>query len=456
MTWPRCQKPVSRKQQLRRFILFVGGKTQMADSTAALPEAIECPLCLGKGELSRTEVLERLGMRDFARVAQLSAEEAIRLILKKEKDAEQSRWAKFDGELARRLAEVADKHSAELQKLRSEKGELAARLKGLEESASATLDNARQGERLATEKESQKQLAALTRQIAELEAGQRLAGEQKKAEVAKARAELEGALSSEKAKANDLARQGKDYLQEIGSLRERNQELETEMAKVARVGKKEEMDFAEEARSWPGVWVSEKLSRNGDFLMAFADAAGNALEPSMVVDNKDKATVAQTDIRKLVRHAKERQLAVAVLVTRDKSQLRHVDRQRRWGQEDGVWLLRSTRAWLPRDLEVLRPVFERMRAEGPDFLQRNAALGDEVRRTLADIDGIQGQLRKASTAIEKAQALTAIYRARLAGLCDSAAAHEKTPGSRERKNGRASAGNGNGHQERCPARQDLA
>ena len=428
----------------------------MADSTAALPEAIECPLCLGKGELSRTEVLEGLGMRDFARVAQLSAEEAIRLILKKEKDAEQSRWAKFDAELARRLAEVADKHSAELQKLRSEKGELAARLKGLEESASATLDNARQGERLATEKESQKQLAALTRQIAELEAAQRLAGEQKKAEVAKARAELEGALSGEKAKANDLARQGKDYLQEIGSLRERNQELETEMAKVARVGKKEEMDFAEEARSWPGVWVGEKLSRNGDFLMALADAAGSALEPSMVVDNKDKATVAQIDIRKLVRDAKERKLAVAVLVTRDQSQLRHVDRQRRWGQEDGVWLLRSTRAWLPRDLEVLRPVFERMRAEGPDFLQRNAALGDEVRRTLADIDGIQGQLRKASTAIGKAQALTAIYRARLAGLCDSAAAHEKTPGSRERKNGRASAGNGNGHQERCPARQDLA
>ena len=97
-----------------------------------------------------------------------------------------------------------------------------------------------------------------------------------------------------------------------------------------------------------------------------------------------------------------------------------------------------------------------MRAEGPDFLQRNAALGDEVRRTLADIDGIEGQLRKASTAIEKAQALTAMYRARLAGLCDSAAAREKMPGSRERKNGRASAGNGNGHQERCPARQDLA
>jgi len=51
----------------------------MKDSTPTLPESIECPLCLGKGELSRAEVLERLGMKDFTRVAQLSAEEAMRV-----------------------------------------------------------------------------------------------------------------------------------------------------------------------------------------------------------------------------------------------------------------------------------------------------------------------------------------------------------------------------------------
>src|SRR5207237_9797092 len=106
MTWPRCQKPVFRKAgSFRGSPWFVGGKTHMADSAAALPESIECPLCLGKGELSRTEVLERLGMRDFARVAQLSAEEAIRLILKKEKDAEQTGWATVDAEMARRADE---------------------------------------------------------------------------------------------------------------------------------------------------------------------------------------------------------------------------------------------------------------------------------------------------------------------------------------------------------------
>ena len=63
----------------------------MIDSPSVLPETIDCPLCLGKGALSRTEVVERLGMKGFARVAQLSAEEAIRLTLKKEKDADEER-----------------------------------------------------------------------------------------------------------------------------------------------------------------------------------------------------------------------------------------------------------------------------------------------------------------------------------------------------------------------------
>jgi len=340
-----------------------------------------------------------------------------------------------------------------LQRLQAEKSELAARLKGIEKTASATLANARQEERLAAEKELQKQLATLTKQIADLEAAQRLAEERKKAEVMKVKTELEAALNAEKAKANDLSRQAKDYFQEMGGLRERNQQLEAEMAKVARVGKREEMDFADEVRSWPGIWVGEKLPRNGDYLMAFADAAGNALEPVMVFDNKDKDAVAEADVRKLVRDARERKLPVAVLVTREESQLRHVDRQCGWGQEDGVWLLRSTRAWLPRDLDVLRPVFVRMRAEGPDFLQRNTALANEVQRTFVDIDEIEGQINKAGTAIEKAQALTAKYRARLTGLCGSAAASQEMPGRAERKTGRSSAGNGNGTLERQQVNQ---
>ena len=61
----------------------------LPDAHNLLPDTIECPLCIGRGELTRTEILERLGMKDFARVAQLSAEEAIRLLLKTEKESEQ-------------------------------------------------------------------------------------------------------------------------------------------------------------------------------------------------------------------------------------------------------------------------------------------------------------------------------------------------------------------------------
>src|SRR5579863_1914781 len=312
------------------------GAKDMVDSAATLPEIIDCPLYLGKGELTRTEVLERLGVRDFARVAQLSAEEAIRLLVAQEKGADQARWARFDSELSRRVAEATDRHNAEVQKLQSKKSQLAA--------------------------------------------DKKLAEEQKNVEIAKARAALEAALSIEKSKANDLDRKATDYLRELTSLRERNHKLESEMAKVARVGRKEEIDFADEARSWKGVVLGEKLSRNGDYLLAFADGAANPLEPWILVENKDKP-VCQADVRKLISDAKRRGLAVAALVTRHESQLRHADRQRRWGQQDGVWLLRTVRAWLPRDLDVLRPVFERMRTEGPGFLQRNAALADEVRRT---------------------------------------------------------------------------
>src|ERR1039458_4183761 len=271
-----------------------------------LPEKMECPLCLGQGTLSRTEVLQRLGMRDFARIAQLSAEEAIRLLLQTEKQAEQGRWAKFEVELTKRLAEVSAKHNAEVQKLQTEKNEINTRLKAFENSASTALQNAKDQQRLATEKDLQSKFNSLTSRIAEMEATQRLMEQQKAAEVEKVRAQLEGALSTEKARATDLDRRVKQYLEEVNQVQARNQALEAEMAKVARVGKKEELSFAEEVHTWPGIWLSAKLPRHGDYLLAFRDPAGNAADPKMVVDNKDKATISEPDIKKLIRSEEHR------------------------------------------------------------------------------------------------------------------------------------------------------
>jgi hypothetical protein len=306
-------------------------------------DAIECPLCLGEGKLKRTEVLDRLGVKDFARVAQLSAEEAFRLLLEKHKEDQQHVWLRFEGEIQR------------------------------------------------------------------------------------VRLGLEDKLRLEQSQKEHLNRRVEDYFREISQLRERNQQLEAEMAKIARIGKREEMDFAEEARTWPGMCVSEKLARNGDYLLAFRDPSGAPLEPRILVDNKDKAAVAESDISKLVRDAKERSTPVAVLVAREESQLRSVDKESRWGCKDGIWILRTTRQWLPRDIEILRPLVERMHIEGSGFLNKNVALAAEVRRSLGDLDGIENELKKAARTIQSVSALVAKYRERVQVLCDQASAPKMPP-----------------------------
>jgi hypothetical protein len=299
-------------------------------------------------------VLDRLGVKDFARVAQLSAEEAIRLLLSKHREDEQRVWARFETELARRTVEINARHKDELHALRA-----------AEQQRTHEIDHAN--------------------------------------------------------------RRVEDSLREVAKLRERNHELEAEMAKVCRIGKKEEMDFADEAKTWAGIGVSEKLAKNGDFILAYRDASGTSLEPRMLIDCKDKTVICETDISKLVRDSKERSLPVAILVARDESQLRQIDRECRWNRNDGVWVLRTCRQWLPRDLDVLKPLFERMRVQGTDFLDRNAALADEVRRTFADLDRIESELKKASKAITSASGLVSKYRSRLQSLCDNVSNEKMAP-----------------------------
>ncbi len=310
-------------------------------------ENIECPLCSGAGMLKRTEILDRLGMRDATRVAQLSAEEAFRLLQNKHDREHQSAWSRFEAELARRTAEIREHHKDELRSALSERDDLTRRVEGC--------------------------------------------------------------------------------LREVGQLRERNHQLEAEMSKVARVGKREEMDFAEEARAWAGICVSDKLPRNGDFILAYRAPNGDPLEPRILIDNKDKSVIAEGDIDKLVRDAKERAIPVAALVAREESQLRQVDRESRWSRKDGVWLLRTTRQWIARDLDVLKPIFKRMRVQGFDFLEKNAALAEEVHRTFADIDRIESELKKAAKAVGSAAGLVSKYRGRLQALCDNAAAPRIAP-----------------------------
>ena len=314
----------------------------MSTKAAAVPASgsIPCPLCNGDGELSRAEILDRLGVRDFARVAQLSAEEAFRLLQQKHANDHQNAWSRFESELTKRTAELRERFKDELRLSMSER--------------------------------------------------------------------------------DSLSRRVENHLRESAQLRERNQELETELSKVARVGRREEMDFADEARTWAGISISEKLGKNGDFVLCYRAPNGEPVEPKILIDNKDKATIAEGDIDKLVRDARERSVPVAVLVARTEDQLRQVDKESRWSRRDSVWVLRTTRQWLPRDLDVLKPLFERMRVHGSDFLEQNSAVAEEVRRSFADLDRIESELKKASRAISSASGLVAKYRGRLEELCESA------------------------------------
>jgi len=136
-------------------------------------ESIECPLCLGEGKFKRTALLDRLGVKDFARVAQLSAEEAFRLLLSKHKDDERTVWARFEAELTKRTAEISQRHKDEIHTL-------TARTKELETAARTT----------------------------------------------------------EQQKAHDIEhvnRRVEDSLRQVAELQQRNQELESQMSKVAPV-----------------------------------------------------------------------------------------------------------------------------------------------------------------------------------------------------------------------------
>jgi hypothetical protein len=267
----------------------------------------------------------------------------------------------------------------------------------------------------------QDQIVALNAKISDLQAKTKLFEQQKTVELDKVKTQFQGQITAKQSENSDLDRKLKDYLVEISQLRTKNQTLEMEMSKVARIGRKEEIGFAEEAQAWPGIWLSEKLKRYGDYLLAYRDPSGEPLEPKMIVDNKDKNQVTEDDVEKLVRDAKEQGTPVAALVTRDETQLRTQDKEGRWASKDGVWILRTTRQWFHRDLDILKPLFETMRAEGPDFLAKNSHLADEIRRTFVDIDEMEKELKKAAKAIDSAKELALAYKNRLQLLCDSAA-----------------------------------
>jgi hypothetical protein len=218
-----------------------------AGSTAAFPgngaglahDLIECPLCIGRGYLKCSEVLERLGMKDFTRVAQLSAEEAFRMLLKKQKDDESSLWLRFEAELTKRTNQLLERHRGEMTALEKEKSALELRLTEIQSNQETLLANTKESERLEAEKGLRHEILALEGKMKDLQAEQRVSKQRRLLEVEQVKTETENKLQTERAKSADLTRNVQDYLLEISKLRDENSGLQAEMSKIARIGRRE-------------------------------------------------------------------------------------------------------------------------------------------------------------------------------------------------------------------------
>ena len=97
---------------------------------------------MGSGELTRAEILDRLGVRDFARFAQLSAEEAFRLLQQKHTHDHQSVWARFETELTKRTSEIEQRHNGALHALVARTKELEVTVRNTEQQKVHEIDRA--------------------------------------------------------------------------------------------------------------------------------------------------------------------------------------------------------------------------------------------------------------------------------------------------------------------------
>jgi hypothetical protein len=124
-------------------------------------------------------------------------------------------------------------------------GFLEVRLKELQSNQTTLLANTKESERLEAEKHLRNELSALDGKIKELQAAQTVSEQQRLLDVEHAKTELQNQLQGERTKNADLNRNVQGYLVEISNLRETNNALEAEMSKIVRVGRREEVDFAE-------------------------------------------------------------------------------------------------------------------------------------------------------------------------------------------------------------------
>lgn len=454
-------------------------------------DLIECPLCAGKGRLSRTYLYDQLGVRDMAKLATHTAKEAV-------SELTGTLWRQYEENLKRQVAQQAETLNSDIDKLKSERSDLDAQIKALNESIRAKESAAREAQRnedqaslLAERQKLQDEIAGLKGMIAEAKAELDASAKHRDVEVKKATEQLKEELIQRIDQLNEALQKERTVNAELQTKLERAQsevkerELEAKSAayedkqkelqakqdqldnlrnelaelrgtvntfpdreavavqkainetegKLRRLeldrenlqkerdgltneladarqkleqskGKVEERTFEALVAEVPGVWIEDFHSKkmSGDYHVGLYDKDGERLRGSkIVVDNKNVGRLVDDDIDKLVRDALHHNVALAAMVVSDESALRPKDKAARFELVGGITLLRTTRDWFLRDLDLLKPLMRRQAEEGPEFMQRNAAVATEVRSHLKTLDLIEKHVRLARENAEKAE-----------------------------------------------------
>lgn len=373
---------------------------------------VACPLCDGKGRLSRAYLYEQLGVRDMAKLATHTAKEAVAELTDK-------LWGQYRDNLDKQVKAESERLKSEIDRLTAEQLALEARNKALNESIAEKERTARDSQKNEDQslwlEEKQKYLdeaARIRQELAELKAASLQAESKERNAVEKATLESKGELGL-------VRTQLQTALHNLAQVESARAELEKRLSATAVQGRVEEQAFESEVATIPGIWIGEKLKKMGDYLIRLRGPNGEPVETStLVVDNKDKDKFTSGDIDKLVRDAQHHKSGLAALVASDETCLRREDMERRFEVISGVSVLRTTRQWFARDLDLIRPLMRKQADEGPEFMKRNQSLAATVQSYFKEVDAVDDSLRLAEQHLAKARKDLGSYKQKMVNACE--------------------------------------
>lgn len=466
MREPSLIAELSAKQAVESMHAKLWGdfREQLGEQVSAKTRELEKQLLQLEGKkaaLERDIELLREGNRIAVEQAKKTQELADQGVLAKEKQALQDELSAMKGELAETNAALTAAQKQQELNTRDAMGKVRDEEKALREKLQVRIDEMHQA--LVDEQKSKVELENKLKRL-EIEVdgkvaeARRLAVQEKEAEIsAKAeeaqaikveiaalRKEVDLIPTKEALAKRDAIQEQEDKLRKVELARDNLQterdQLQEQLTEALRKleqskGKVEERTFEELVSGIPGVWIEDWSSKkqSGDYHVGLFGREGEKLLQSrIIVDNKNVGRLTDPEIEKLIRDAQHHSVALAAIVVSDESALRPKDKDARFALVGGVTVLRTTRDWFPRDLDLLRPLMKRQAEEGPDFLKRNLAVATEVRSHMKTLDQMEKFMRLARENASKAEEELKKYRTTLDVLCTHAGSSAKSePGEEE-------------------------